>query len=102
MTCNRRKINHTSRKSSRAPSRSCTAAEVTHTPSNNPSVSTSRCRLRPLTFLPASVAADPALFCRLDALAVEDGGGGRGFFFRPAHALAQPIVYVLPVALALP
>ena len=29
------------------------------------------------------VTADPALFCRLDALAIEDGGGGRGFFLPP-------------------
>ncbi len=64
----RRTVFHALRRrasTSRAPSRSCTAAAVTTTTNNSPNVSTSTCRLRPAHCLPASKPRGPGRAARL-------------------------------------
>lgn len=85
------------------PSRSCVHAGVTTSAQTRPSVSTTTWRLRPTTFFPPVVAAEAALFGRLDGLAVEDRRRRFGRLARfLADALAQGIVYALPRTVRLP
>ena len=66
-------------RTSRAPSRSCIAAEWTTTFNSRPSVSTRICRLRPVTFLAASKPCGSSVeppFEPLPGAGLGDGGRG--------------------------
>ena len=86
-----------------APSRSCTLADVMQSAQTSPSVSTTTCRLRPTTFFSRVVAARPALFGRLDALAVEHGCARLGLLARlAADSLTELRVQPFPCPVRLP
>jgi len=86
-----------------APSRSCTLAGVTTNAQTKPSVSVTMCRLRPTAFFSRVVAAGPALFGRLDGLAVEHRRGRLGRApCLASHAVAEFVMNPLPGSVRLP
>src|SRR5262245_20179475 len=100
---NRGKPPPTRRKTSLAPSKSCTSAGSTARPQISPSVSTSRCRLRPAIFFPRVVALGAAGLGGLDGLAVDDGpAGGVLFALEAAEVDPQDVVDLLEEALVPP
>lgn len=85
------------------PSRSCTEAGVMTSDQMSPSVSTTMCRLRPTSFFSPVEATWPALFGRLDALAIKHGGTRLGLFASlGSYSLSQLGVQVFPSAILLP
>lgn len=90
-------------KASFAPSRSCTSAGVTTNAQTNPRVSVTICRLRPSVFFPRIVASWPALFGRLNGLAIQNGCGGFGrSAFLSTNSVAEFLVQPFPSAIRLP
>ena len=86
-----------------APSRSCTSAGVMTSAQTSPNESTTTCRLRPSTFFSGVVATWPALFGRLDRLAIEHRRRGLGRLARLlANSIAKLRVQSFPGSIRLP
>src|SRR4051812_31368 len=88
------------------PSRSWMPAECKMACSNRPNVSTRICRFLPLISLPASNpcgSMQGPFFGALDALAVDDGGGGAGLALRLLAAFdVERVMNAIEHAVAVP